>query len=173
MATNDSRGLTPLQPPAGAASPSDAGAQPVFPQEEEQQNVLESHPTARRSVDCFGMTLCFMTALEEGQDDFCVLRGVIPPGGSIPLHSHPDMEDFFILLGKVARWLPVRASRIKPFGVRRSSWLCCPVVCGACQSRAAAPDVPSVRRPPARWSDRLWVRRRSRPPRWVLLSGLR
>jgi hypothetical protein len=29
-----------------------------------------------------------------------VLQGVIPPGVSIPLHSHPDTEDFFIISGQ-------------------------------------------------------------------------
>src|SRR5215813_7015459 len=29
-----------------------------------------------------------------------VFRGVIPPGVSMPWHSHPDTEDFFILFGE-------------------------------------------------------------------------
>ena len=30
-----------------------------------------------------------------------MLRGVIPPGVSVPLHSHPDTEGFFVISGEV------------------------------------------------------------------------
>ena len=30
-----------------------------------------------------------------------MLRGVIPPGVSAPLHSHADIEDFYVLSGEV------------------------------------------------------------------------
>jgi quercetin dioxygenase-like cupin family protein len=76
-----------------------AGRQPVFPQAA-QQDVPECQPAVSRSVDCFGTTLYVMTLPEAGQDDFCVFRSVIPPGGSMPLHSHPDLEDVFILFGE-------------------------------------------------------------------------
>ena len=32
-------------------------------------------------------------------DEFCVMRGVVPPGTVVPLHRHADAEDFFILSG--------------------------------------------------------------------------
>jgi gentisate 1,2-dioxygenase len=32
-------------------------------------------------------------------DEFCVMRGVVPPGTVVPLHRHVDAEDFFILSG--------------------------------------------------------------------------
>jgi quercetin dioxygenase-like cupin family protein len=43
----------------------------------------------------------FLTSPEEAQNDFCVLRGVIPPGVSVPLHSHPDTETFFVISGEM------------------------------------------------------------------------
>jgi quercetin dioxygenase-like cupin family protein len=49
----------------------------------------------------FGPTLEFLTLPDEAQNDFCVLRGVIPPGVSVPLHSHPDTEAFFVVSGEV------------------------------------------------------------------------
>ena len=42
-----------------------------------------------------------MTSPEDEHNDFCVLKGTIPPGVSVPLHSHPDTEDFFIISGSV------------------------------------------------------------------------
>jgi quercetin dioxygenase-like cupin family protein len=33
------------------------------------------------------------------EDQFCVMRAVIPPGVVVPLHSHGDFEDFYILAG--------------------------------------------------------------------------
>jgi mannose-6-phosphate isomerase-like protein (cupin superfamily) len=38
---------------------------------------------------------------QEASSDFCVLRGVIPPGFSVPLHSHHDTEDFFVISDEV------------------------------------------------------------------------
>jgi uncharacterized RmlC-like cupin family protein len=35
----------------------------------------------------------------EDNDQICVMRGVIPPGVTVPLHSHDDFEDFFVLAG--------------------------------------------------------------------------
>jgi hypothetical protein len=42
-----------------------------------------------------------LTSPEDEHNDFCVLKGTIPPGVSVPLHSHPDTEDFFIISGSV------------------------------------------------------------------------
>ncbi len=61
----------------------------------------EKNPTPSKIVDVFGPTLEFLTAPQEAHIGFCVLKGVIPPGVSIPLHSHPDTEDFIILSGHV------------------------------------------------------------------------
>ena len=33
------------------------------------------------------------------EDAYCVLRGTIPPGVSVPLHSHTDAESFYVLSG--------------------------------------------------------------------------
>jgi len=48
-----------------------------------------------QSFDVFGGTVEFLS----WSDDFCVVRGTVPPGSVVPLHRHPDAEDFFILSG--------------------------------------------------------------------------
>lgn len=48
------------------------------------------------TLDVFGGTVEFVSWSAE----FCVLRAVLPPGGVVALHRHPDAEDFFILSGR-------------------------------------------------------------------------
>jgi quercetin dioxygenase-like cupin family protein len=47
------------------------------------------------TLDVFGATVEFVSR----SDEFCVMRGVVPPGAVVPLHRHADAEDFFILSG--------------------------------------------------------------------------
>src|ERR1700757_2246086 len=35
------------------------------------------------------------------EDAYCVMIGTIPPGGGVPLHSHPEAESFYVLSGVV------------------------------------------------------------------------
>jgi len=39
-----------------------------------------------------GPSIQFLTPLEEGDDTPCLMRGTIPPGVAVPLHSHADSE---------------------------------------------------------------------------------
>jgi quercetin dioxygenase-like cupin family protein len=55
--------------------------------------------TRNAVLDVFGPTVEFLTSPDEAQGEFCVMRGVIPPGAVIPLHSHDDPEDFYIVAG--------------------------------------------------------------------------
>jgi quercetin dioxygenase-like cupin family protein len=59
------------------------------------------NPTAGLRLDLLGPTVEFLTLPQEANIDFCVLRGILPPGVSVPLHSHPDTEDFFVISGEV------------------------------------------------------------------------
>jgi quercetin dioxygenase-like cupin family protein len=57
-----------------------------------------------------GATLEYLTAIEDGAP--CAIRGTLPPGGVVPLHSHGDPETFVVQAGEAAaftgdRWLPV------------------------------------------------------------------
>ncbi len=36
----------------------------------------------------------------SSEDAYCVMRGTIPPGVSVPLHSHSDAESFYVLSGE-------------------------------------------------------------------------
>jgi quercetin dioxygenase-like cupin family protein len=45
-----------------------------------------------------GATMEFLTSPDDDRD-FCVIKGTIPSGGFVPLHSHPDIETFLVLSG--------------------------------------------------------------------------
>jgi quercetin dioxygenase-like cupin family protein len=48
-----------------------------------------------------GPTIQFVSAPQSEDEAPCVLKGVIPPGISVPIHSHPGVEAFFVLSGAV------------------------------------------------------------------------
>ena len=51
------------------------------------------------AMDVFGPTVEFISGPDDPGADFCVMRGVLPPGVVVPVHSHDDDEDFLILAG--------------------------------------------------------------------------
>jgi quercetin dioxygenase-like cupin family protein len=63
-----------------------------------------SHRSNKKSpvvLDVLGLTIEFLVLSSESEDRYCVLNGIIPSGVSVPLHSHPDDESFFLLSGNV------------------------------------------------------------------------
>jgi quercetin dioxygenase-like cupin family protein len=38
---------------------------------------------------------------EEVEDSICLIRGTLPPGVAVPLHSHRDFELFYVLEGSM------------------------------------------------------------------------
>ena len=40
------------------------------------------------TLDVFGPSVQFLVAPQANDEAPCVLKGTIPPGGSVPLHSH-------------------------------------------------------------------------------------
>lgn len=50
-------------------------------------------------IHVMGPTIQFVTSPDE--DAPCLMRGVIPPGAVVPLHSHADPETFVVLSGWV------------------------------------------------------------------------
>jgi len=62
---------------------------------------IEKNPTTGVILDIFGPTVEFLIAPDDEQSDFCVLKGIVPPGVFVPLHSHPDTEDFSVLSGEI------------------------------------------------------------------------
>jgi len=74
--------------------------------------------TTSTPMDVMGPTVEFLTSPQAAHGEFCVMRGVIPPGVTVPLHSHDDTEVFFVLSGTKqvltlgdgpAKWVTVRA----------------------------------------------------------------
>lgn len=55
--------------------------------------------TARDAFEVFGPSVEFLTWCDDDFGRFCVMRGILPPGVIVPMHSHPDAEDFLILSG--------------------------------------------------------------------------
>jgi quercetin dioxygenase-like cupin family protein len=55
--------------------------------------------TPAHALDVFGPTVEFVRWPDDADADFCVMRGVVPPGVTVPLHSHDDAEDFYIVAG--------------------------------------------------------------------------
>jgi len=46
-----------------------------------------------------GATIEYLTPLADGEP--CVMRGTIPAGGVVPLHSHADPESFWMIDGEI------------------------------------------------------------------------
>jgi quercetin dioxygenase-like cupin family protein len=51
--------------------------------------------------DVLGPTVEFLTSPNDKDALYCVILGTIPPGVSVPLHSHADVESFYMLSGSV------------------------------------------------------------------------
>lgn len=51
------------------------------------------------TLDVLGPTIEFLTLPDDSGNSFAVMRGVVPAGVVVPLHSHDDAEAFFILAG--------------------------------------------------------------------------
>jgi quercetin dioxygenase-like cupin family protein len=43
----------------------------------------------------------FLTSRDESGSEICLIRGTIPPGVAVPLHSHSDVELFYVLEGSL------------------------------------------------------------------------
>ncbi|MGN8646236.1 cupin domain-containing protein [Gracilibacillus sp. HCP3S3_G5_1] len=61
----------------------------------------KKNPTSGLTLEVFGPTVEFLTLPEEEHNDFCVMKGEIPPGVAVPLHSHSDTEDFIVISGEI------------------------------------------------------------------------
>jgi quercetin dioxygenase-like cupin family protein len=55
--------------------------------------------TSRKVWDVLGPTVEFLIPPDDPDAHFCVMRGVVPAGVTVPVHSHDDPEDFFFLAG--------------------------------------------------------------------------
>jgi len=62
---------------------------------------LVKNPSTGKVLELFGPTVEFLTSPQDPQNDFCVIRGTVPPGVYVPLHSHADTEDFLVISGEL------------------------------------------------------------------------
>ena len=45
-------------------------------------------------------TICPLTEITEADDDYCVVRYTLQPGGIVPLHAHTERRIFYVLSGE-------------------------------------------------------------------------
>jgi quercetin dioxygenase-like cupin family protein len=66
------------------------------------------------TLDVFGPSVKFLIGPQSRDETPCVMKGTIPPGICVPLHSHAGIEAFFVLSGDLevlteeegkARWI--------------------------------------------------------------------
>ena len=64
-----------------------------------QTQVIQSSDEAL--LDVFGPLLQFLVTPAQASEAFTLIRGIVPPGVAIPLHSHADPEVLFVLEGEL------------------------------------------------------------------------
>jgi quercetin dioxygenase-like cupin family protein len=71
----------------------------------------------REVLEVFGPNLQFMVAPQSSDEAPCVIKGTIPSGVSVPIHSHEGVEAFFVISGDIqvlseaggdAHWITAR-----------------------------------------------------------------
>lgn len=82
------------------------------------------------TLDVLGPKVEFLTRPEGPDDTPCVMRGTIPPGGVVPLHSHADPETFLAQAGELeglvhydddSRWVRISPATSSTFPAARST----------------------------------------------------
>jgi quercetin dioxygenase-like cupin family protein len=53
------------------------------------------------ALEVLGPTIQFLIGPQSGDETPCVMKGTIPPGVCVPMHSHPGIEAFYVLSGGV------------------------------------------------------------------------
>ncbi len=52
-------------------------------------------------LDVLGPLVQFLTGVSDSDEDYCLMRGTVPAGVVVPLHSHAERETFYVLEGVV------------------------------------------------------------------------
>ena len=71
-----------------------------------------------------GATIEFV-ALPHEAEAYCVIKGTIPPAMSVPLHSHPDAESYFVVSG-TGQLLTERGGRLEWLDVKAGDFIYIP-----------------------------------------------
>jgi quercetin dioxygenase-like cupin family protein len=53
------------------------------------------------TLEVFGPSVQFLIGPQPHDETPCVMKGTIPPGICVPMHSHPGIEAFYVLSGDV------------------------------------------------------------------------
>ncbi len=94
--------------------------------------------------DVMGVTVEFMTPVDANALPFCVMRGVIPAGAAVPMHSHHAPESFFVVSGE-AQVLLERDGRLEWQDVKPGDFVNVPPdTRHAHRNRSSAPAVELV-----------------------------
>lgn len=67
---------------------------------------IESSKTPNKAdtaeiLDLLGPRIQFLTALSDKDDEYCLLKGIVPAGAFVPIHSHLERETFYVLEGQL------------------------------------------------------------------------
>ncbi|GHO59010.1 hypothetical protein [Ktedonobacter robiniae] len=62
---------------------------------------IQKNPTTGIILDILGPTVEFLTSPDDPKSDFCALKGIMPAGVVVPLHTHIDTEDFIVVSGQL------------------------------------------------------------------------
>ena len=63
-------------------------------------------------LDVLGPRIQFLTALSDDNGAYCLIRGGVPAGVVVPLHSHPERETFYVLGGEIEGFWEARWSKL-------------------------------------------------------------
>ena len=63
--------------------------------------LTKDQPTYKQVFKAAGVLLQFLASPEEAGDAICLMRGTMPPGVVVPLHSHAEPELLHILEGSL------------------------------------------------------------------------
>lgn len=92
-------------------------------------------------LDVFGPSVEFLSPPAQPDDAFSVIRGTVPPGVAVPLHSHVDVESFYLLSG-VLQVLLERQDKLEWTDVRTGGFVHIPE--GAKHAWRNTSQVPAV-----------------------------
>ena len=67
--------------------------------QEKFTNIVVEHE--RQTLEVFGPRLHFLVRPEANDEAPCVIKGTVPAGVSVPMHSHAGIEAFYVLGGEI------------------------------------------------------------------------
>ena len=76
----------------------------AFPKRQGEKISMQTqliYPSSEPSVELFGTLFQFPVTPAQASEAFALMRGIVPPGVAIPLHSHADPEVFVVLEGEL------------------------------------------------------------------------